>query len=55
MNRSILARFVCALTLLSGVALLASCNTVEGAGKDVQAVGEATSDAAKSTKEAITK
>jgi predicted small secreted protein len=33
--------------LLTGSLLVAGCNTVAGAGKDVQSAGEAVSDAAK--------
>ena len=39
-------KIVLVLTLASGVAV-AACNTVEGAGKDVESVGKATADAAK--------
>jgi predicted small secreted protein len=44
------------LVLVAGVAgcsLLAACGTIEGAGKDIQALGRGTSDAARSTGEAI--
>lgn len=42
------------LVLLIGTMVLASCNTVEGVGKDVQGAGEAVSSTAKKTKKAIT-
>jgi entericidin B len=55
MPRSTLVRFV----VLAGFAFasatgLAGCNTIEGAGEDVQAAGSAVSSTAKSTKEEIT-
>lgn len=34
------------ILMLSGSVALAACNTVEGAGRDVQSVGNAVSDAA---------
>ncbi|UDF03202.1 entericidin A/B family lipoprotein [Asticcacaulis sp. AND118] len=44
------------MIMIAGVALaavpaLSACNTIEGAGKDVQAGGEAVSDAAKDAKQ----
>lgn len=35
-----------ALFLVTGSLALASCNTVEGAGRDIQSAGEAVEDAA---------
>lgn len=37
---------ILAVLLLSGSLFVAACNTVEGAGKDVQSAGEAVEDAA---------
>lgn len=34
------------LAVLGAVSFLAACNTVEGAGKDIEATGEAIEDAA---------
>jgi predicted small secreted protein len=34
------------LLLLTSVALVTACNTVEGAGKDIEATGDAIEDAA---------
>jgi predicted small secreted protein len=45
-----LNRFLLSLTLLVFGAVLAGCNTIEGAGKDVKAAGGAVEKAAKSTK-----
>lgn len=47
---------VCSSLLLLSAATLAlsGCNTMEGAGKDIEATGEALSDTAKDTKEEIT-
>lgn len=42
-----------ALVLALGALMISGCGTVEGAGKDVQAVGRATSDAARGAGEAI--
>ena len=39
--------------LVLGPALLAACNTIEGAGEDASAAGRAVSGAAKDTKEAL--
>ena len=41
MNKKILAAL-----LLSGSLMIAACNTVEGAGQDVQSAGQAVEDAA---------
>ena len=35
------------LTLVASLGLLAGCNTIEGAGKDIQKAGEKIEDAAK--------
>lgn len=35
------------LALIAGSFIVAACNTVEGAGKDVQSAGEAVADVAK--------
>jgi predicted small secreted protein len=40
--------FVLAVVLLT---TLAACNTIQGAGKDIENAGEAVSDAAQKTKE----
>jgi len=45
-----LNRFLLSLTLLVFGVVLAGCNTIEGAGKDVKAAGGAVEKAAKSTK-----
>ncbi len=37
-------------TCLAGLLLLGACNTVKGAGKDIQSVGEAGQDAINTTK-----
>lgn len=37
---------ILAALLLSGSLLVAACNTVEGAGRDVQSAGQAVEDAA---------
>lgn len=37
-----------------GILALTACNTVAGAGKDIEAGGEAVTDAAEDTKDAIT-
>lgn len=41
--------------LALGLAALAACNTVEGLGEDVSAGGEAISNTAEKTEQAITK
>lgn len=38
-----------------GMASLSACNTVEGAGKDVSATGDAVTDSARATKREITR
>lgn len=40
-------RRILGLTMLAGMLALSACNTVEGAGRDVQSAGEAVEDAAK--------
>lgn len=40
---------VCAV-ILSGLVFVSACNTVSGVGKDVSAVGDATTDAAEDAK-----
>lgn len=40
-------RKIFTLALVAGSVMVAACNTVEGAGKDVQSAGEAVEDAAK--------
>jgi predicted small secreted protein len=42
-----MVRKIVSATLVAGALLLASCNTVDGAGKDVSSAGRAVSDAAK--------
>ena len=42
-----MVRKIVTLALIAGSVLVAACNTVEGAGKDVQSAGEAVEDAAK--------
>lgn len=39
-------RKIVTLALVAGSFMVAACNTVEGAGKDVQSAGEAVEDAA---------
>lgn len=41
---------VLAAAMLSALALLAACNTVEGAGRDVSSAGDAVSNAADKSK-----
>lgn len=41
-------------TLLLALLALAACNTIEGAGEDIQGGGEAISDSAADTKQKIT-
>jgi predicted small secreted protein len=43
---TISARIIALFVLLVGLAGLSACHTVEGAGKDIQAGGEAIEDAA---------
>ena len=38
------------VTLIAGTMLLAACNTISGAGKDVKSAGGAVSDAAEGAK-----
>lgn len=40
-------RKIFTLALVAGALMVSACNTVDGAGKDVQSAGEAVSDAAK--------
>lgn len=42
-----MVRKVIALALVAGSMMVAGCNTVSGAGKDVSSAGKAVSDAAK--------
>lgn len=44
-----------AFIALSAALALSACNTVEGAGKDFKAAGQAVSDTAQKTKEKINK
>ena len=46
-----LHRLLIALGLLAG---LSACNTIAGAGKDIEAAGETITDTAEDTKEEIT-
>ena len=46
-----LARIAGVLIALSGAAAVSACNTVEGAGKDVERGGEKVQDAAKDVKQ----
>ncbi len=56
MNRVQSARVLCSAAILALLATgLSACNTVEGAGKDVEALGRGTSDAARATGDAISK
>ena len=41
------------LVLALGVSALSACNTVEGAGKDLEAAGDAIGDFARSTKKKL--
>lgn len=50
MTKKIAKMIVIAGVALAAVPALSACNTIEGAGKDVQAGGEAVSDAAKDAK-----
>jgi predicted small secreted protein len=46
MSRTILAYLLVAFVTLSSIASLSGCNTMEGAGKDVQQGGKAIKDEA---------
>lgn len=49
------SRLLCTLALLTAATFaLPACNTVEGAGEDIQATGDAISDTAEDTKEKLT-
>ena len=50
MKRPILVTVVW-LAFLAGSAFLTACNTVEGAGEDVEAVGEGVSDASRDVRD----
>ena len=41
---------LCTLSLVSALLLIAACNTVAGAGKDISSVGNATTNAADKAK-----
>jgi entericidin B len=43
------------LTLLVLLATIAACNTIQGAGEDINAAGKAISNSAQKTKDAISK
>lgn len=43
-------RPIIAITVLAATLLLAACNTVEGAGKDVSSAGHAVTDTARDAK-----
>ena len=45
-----MVRKVLALALVAGSMMVAACNTVEGAGKDVSSAGDAVSNAADKSK-----
>lgn len=40
-------RFICALVLAGSVLVLSGCNTVQGAGKDIQRAGQGIESTAK--------
>ena len=40
-------RKIFTIAMLAGAMVVSACNTVEGAGKDMESAGEAVSDAAK--------
>lgn len=42
-----MVRKIFALAMVAGSLMVAACNTVEGAGRDVSSAGEAVQDAAK--------
>ena len=44
---NIMVRKIVTLALIAGSFIVAACNTVEGAGKDVKSAGAAVEDAAK--------
>jgi predicted small secreted protein len=46
-NQEFTMRKILTFALVAGSLLVAACNTVEGAGKDVQSVGNAVEDVAK--------
>ena len=50
MRRNLAIAFLSLFVLTTGSALLAACNTVEGAGKDVASAGRAVSEEAKKDK-----
>lgn len=50
MTKELIARFAVAITLLSMSLGLAACNTVEGAGQDIENTGEAIQDSANENK-----
>ena len=45
-----MVRKILALALVTGTMMVAACNTVEGAGKDVSSAGKAVSNAADGAK-----
>ena len=47
LKETIMTKKILAALLLTGSLFVAACNTVEGAGRDVQSAGEAVEDAAK--------
>lgn len=51
--RSLLALLAVAAFGLAGASALTACNTVEGAGEDVQGAGEGISDVAEETQQEI--
>ena len=40
--------------MMAGLLALAACNTIQGAGRDIQGAGEAVEDGARKVKKAIT-
>ena len=56
MNKKLTRSIVCAVVAslgLVGVSVLPACNTVEGAGEDVQSAGRGVSGAAQKTQEEV--
>lgn len=44
--QTFLRMLILSITMLGGVGLIGGCNTIEGAGEDIEATGEAIDDAA---------
>jgi entericidin B len=51
MNKTLTVRFMLLGAIVAAVACLAGCNTIEGAGEDVEAVGEAVSETSRDVRD----